>query len=125
MFTLHLPIPPSANELFGYRRGGRYRTQAYNKWRDEAGWLVKQMKPKPQPVLAEFEILIEVPLGRMDLDNHCKSALDFLTWMQLIDDDRFCREIIIRFIQGMPKEMRLRVSEERPAAGQSPRLGQL
>jgi len=111
-FTLRLPIPPSTNKLFGYRRGGRYRTAAYDKWREEAGWSVKQMKPKPTPVSGDFEIYIEVPRGRTDLDNHLKSTLDFLGWMRLTPDDRFCCEIHIRFVKDMANEMCLTVAAD-------------
>jgi hypothetical protein len=77
------------------RRGHRDLTPEYKAWRDEAGWAVKMQIVGLETITSRFNIVIEVPRSRMDLDNHLKPILDLATNMKIISDDRNCVGISI------------------------------
>lgn len=103
-----LPTPPSTNALFfnrkdtvhsalrgkGQGRRGRGRTEEYDKWRNDAGWLLKAAKPDrfSVPVFVTLEAE-ENP--KRDLDGYLKPILDLLVEYQVIPDDRnrYVREL--------------------------------
>lgn len=99
-FTVRLPVPPSANELFvtfpdrgGMRRG---KTKIYKAWLTAAGWCLNAARCQPikGPVMLE---LLCPENGRRDLSNHLKATEDLLVGMSLIEDDRckIVRRIIL------------------------------
>ncbi len=86
----HLPLPPSVNALWFNRkgRGGRARTETYNRWREQAGWeILRQRVPKAVgPVLLAYEV---AEAGKFDLGNVEKPLSDLLVEHQIIaGDDR-------------------------------------
>ena len=91
MFTLDLPKPPSVNSANKYGRGGVYPSKAKKAWFDEAGWIIKEQKPKPKPVKGPFRATITITRkGRkpkQDLDNLPKYVLDLLQLHRLIEND--------------------------------------
>jgi Holliday junction resolvase RusA-like endonuclease len=96
--VINFPRPTSANRMFSRqvtRRGHRDLTPEYKAWRDEAGWAVKMQIVGLETITSRFNIVIEVPRSRMDLDNHLKPILDLATNMKIISDDRNCVGISI------------------------------
>lgn len=82
------PVPPSTNNLFANRKGGkgRYKTDAYKAWREEAGWRLNGQRPPK--LKGEVKIGFSVPRNnRRDLDNFQKSLLDLLVEMRVIERD--------------------------------------
>lgn len=94
---ISLPFPPSVNALFLNVRGrGRVRTQAYRKWADEAGWLLKSQRPASFKAPVKVAIEVNPPNRRArDLDNLSKPVMDLLVTHQVIPDDS------IRYVRGV------------------------
>lgn len=96
--VLALPCPPSANNLFFNRRGGKGRSRSpeYLNWLELAGWHLKQHRQSPinGPVCVSIVVQENV---RRDLDGYPKAVLDLLVAHRLIPDDRckYVREIRI------------------------------
>jgi Holliday junction resolvase RusA-like endonuclease len=82
-----LPLPPSTNNLFANgKHGGRFKTDAYKQWLNDAGWELKTQRP--QRVAGWVDITILLPEAmRGDADNRIKPVLDLLVKQDLIDDD--------------------------------------
>jgi hypothetical protein len=98
MISITLPRPPSLNNLFANKQsGGRHITEAYEAWRVESGWLIKQARLKP--IRGQVKITLSVEdRGRRDLSNAgLKSIEDLLVTHGLIegDDRRFVRGITL------------------------------
>jgi Holliday junction resolvase RusA-like endonuclease len=101
MITLTLPVPPSTNALFrnrsaheraiaaaqGRKLPGRARTEAYNSWRNAAGWQLKLQHPQKVPGAVEIEIVMRRMSKSADVDNRAKAVIDLLVEHRVIDDD--------------------------------------
>ena len=88
--TIFVPPPPSANRMFGRRltkRGKRLLTPEYMAWRDSAGWEAKRQLIGVPRIDGRFDVSIEVPVSRKDLDNHVKPLLDLCQRVGLISND--------------------------------------
>ena len=88
--VLDITPPPSTNQLYANRKGGRYKTGKYKAWIARAGFQIKNQTFECDRLEAEVpvEVLITVPYnGRRDLDNYFKPILDLLVSMNLIPDD--------------------------------------
>ncbi len=88
--VISFPRPPSANRMFlrqMTRCGHRDLTPEYKTWRDAAGWLVKMQIVGLETITCRFNVTIEVPHSRMDLDNHIKPILDLAQNMGIISND--------------------------------------
>lgn len=85
--TLHLPYPPSVNNLFFNVARGRGRSKAYEDWDTEAGFAIR-FAGSPR-INGEIEITMTFleKSGRHDLDNLPKAILDCLVSMRVIDAD--------------------------------------
>lgn len=94
MFTLDLPFPPSLNNLFHNRTGGRHPSTKYKDWQTEAGWEIARRHPVPIPGKVKIAYVLQ-DKGRCDLDNLAKATTDLLVTHKLIDGDgrKFVREI--------------------------------
>ena len=107
MISLNLPRPPSVNELYhnvsakqkaialskGIKLRGRARTEKYNAWRNEAGWMLLQQRQKP--IKGRVSILCEVEdKGRVDVGNLEKAITDLLVLHKMIEGDG--REVVRR-----------------------------
>src|ERR1700730_14169221 len=96
MISINLPRPPSLNNMFANKKsGGRHITEAYEVWRVESGWLIKQARCKPIKGQVSISLLVE-DTGQRDLSNAgLKSIEDLLVTHGLIegDDRRYVRSI--------------------------------
>jgi Holliday junction resolvase RusA-like endonuclease len=78
------------------KRGKRRLHPEYLAWRDKAGWILKMQMVGVSRIDCRFSVEIEVPISRIDLDNHIKPLLDLLTNMGVIADDANVAGIQIR-----------------------------
>ena len=96
-----LPMPPTTNNLFAGNGKRRFRTEAYEAWIIEAGFLLNRQNPRT--VNGKVNLLIEVEepktARRMDVANREKATTDLLVSHGVIegDDQRFVREITLRW----------------------------
>ena len=98
-FLLRLPIPPSVNEMYYNRKGGkgrgRIKTAKYRKWIAEADKWYLEQKKNIQRVTGPYELSIKLPKIRGDLSNRIKIAEDYLVSREITSDDRYNRKISI------------------------------
>lgn len=94
--VLQLPTPPSANNLFFNRRGGKGRSRSpeYLNWQVAAGWQIKLARQSPINGPVCVSIVVQEN-ARRDLDGYWKPILDALVAHRLIQDDRnkYVREL--------------------------------
>jgi Holliday junction resolvase RusA-like endonuclease len=87
-----LPFPPSLNDIFTKFKGA-HLSQKYRKWRDEAGWRLKELNPGKVKGPVAISVSLVAPDKRVrDLDN-CgfKAVIDLLVKHQIIEaDDSTC-----------------------------------
>lgn len=84
---VHLPKPPSLNNLFFNVRGrGRVITRQYSNWKANA--IKELLVQKPKPVHGDVMIDVRVGPRSGDLDNRLKALFDVLVEGGVIDDDR-------------------------------------
>jgi Holliday junction resolvase RusA-like endonuclease len=85
-FSLDLPIPPSANNLFP-GQVKRVKSTEYKAWLDAAGWEIKAQKP--QPVTGPYSLRLMLPHAMQgDVSNRLKATEDLLVKHALTADDR-------------------------------------
>lgn len=86
---LHLPFPPSTNNLFVNVPGeGRATSRKYAAWRKEAGQIIQSLLRPRLNGRVEITLTVEERGRRSDLDNAgCKAVLDCLVRMGVIDSD--------------------------------------
>lgn len=100
---LSLPMPPSANGLFGNKAvGGRFKTRAYLDWISEAGWLLQKQRPGRIAGPYEMEVAIPRSKGRRvaDLGNREKALSDLLVRHGVVDDDSRAQKITMTWTDG-------------------------
>lgn len=84
-----LPFPPSTNNLFVNGRKGRFRSQKYEAWIEEAGWELKRQR-LPQlkgAVKLSFEFATPKTRLRRDISNLLKGPEDLLVKHGIIEGD--------------------------------------
>jgi Holliday junction resolvase RusA-like endonuclease len=91
--SVTIPRPPSVNNLFANKKGGRFKTPHYKAWIQEAGIRLNQQTVDAPMISGPIKVLIILDKGRADLDNLCKPLLDLLVSHRLIHDDRNVNEI--------------------------------
>lgn len=96
-FSVTLPLPPSANNLFVDRRDrkGRARSSAYKAWQQEAGWALKiagieGLGGGKKPWALRIEASVN---HARDLGNIEKPVSDLLVGLALVPDDRWLDRI--------------------------------
>lgn len=103
--VMDLPFPPSTNELWRSNRGRVHLSSVYRSWKMAAGMEWLSQKPKqPKNIPGNFRailVLDQNQRGQKDCDNRAKSVLDFCKAHQIIDDDKYCDAILIKW--GMAK----------------------
>lgn len=119
ILSLDLPIPPSVNNLFGNRKGGRYKTQAYREWIKSATASLWTQKPAGGfPFFpATYTLSILLPSGmRGDIANREKALSDFLkTPAGIISDDRHAASVALERSTAVSSGMcRVTVSDTPP-----------
>ena len=95
--VLNLPLPPSANRLWGQGGGvGKhrvFRTPEYKAWTRHADKIALTQKRELIPQWFTVEILLHHS-GRMarssDSDNRIKAVLDYLQRIHIIENDKYC-----------------------------------
>ena len=96
-FTLHLPLPPSVNNM-GRTKYGRPLGNSSPKvhaWKRQAD-ICTLLQPRPEPVKGDFEIEITWDLRKyrqFDCDNRIKFLMDWLQSRELIENDKFCWDL--------------------------------
>ena len=103
MFTLDLPKPPSLNSANKLGRGRIHPSKAKDAWFEEAGWTIKEQKPKPVkgPFRATVTFSREGRNQKQDLDNLPKYVLDLLQRHNLIENDNLLESM--NFCWGMAR----------------------
>ncbi|WP_020474213.1 RusA family crossover junction endodeoxyribonuclease [Zavarzinella formosa] len=116
--VLHLPIPPSANNLFPTGKNGqRFRSKEYVAWLQHAGLSLNQQKP--DKVSGRIRVVYELgrypDLRRRDLFNREKALGDLLVSHGVIEDDCLIDEGIMRWSDEVrPGMVRVKVMELPP-----------
>lgn len=97
MSTFTLPFPPSVNNLFMNGKHGRFRSQRYDSWIQEAGAEIMRQRPKKVagPVILLFEFQEGQDKRKRDISNLVKAPEDLLVKHGIIeaDDGSIVREI--------------------------------
>jgi len=96
-FLVVLPVPPSTNNLYVPRRDGkgRAKTSEYAAWQREAQMLI-MASGCPREGWKHVRVEVLAPLDyRRDIDN-LKPVLDALKTMNVIKDDRWVDEYLVR-----------------------------
>lgn len=122
MTVIELPPPPSVNNLFLNVHGrGRVISPKYREWKAEAGWRLKQQKPKKikGPVVVD---IAHQDSGRIDGDNTLKPLFDLLVEHQVIEADT--RPIVRRFSFGWEDVVGVRVTISSVASVETTAEGQ-
>lgn len=100
--TLTLPFPLSVNQLWrASHRGGRtrvYKSPRYVSWvkAADAAWMASKPPGRPQCIEGPFRMTVTLypPDKRhRDMDNLSKALLDTLARIELIRNDRHCRDM--------------------------------
>lgn len=89
MIEVHLPFPPSTNNLFSQNKAGRrFPSPRYKRWRSAAYTTIMAARlPKYDCLIAVRVLLVPPSEARRDVDNHVKAVLDALVYMETIKDD--------------------------------------
>lgn len=87
--VLLLPWPPSANGLFVNGRSGRFRSQKYEDWINEAGLQLNRQRPPKAigPVNLMFEFQEAKDKRKFDISNRIKPTEDLLVKHGIIEAD--------------------------------------
>lgn len=102
---LHIPPPPTANDLSEIMRGKMVTTQVYRDWQEEA----QQAVPQAQRCLflTPVCILVTIQGGKLfrtsrDIDNCTKPCVDLVKRCGFVTDDnvRFVQWSAARYIEG-------------------------
>jgi Holliday junction resolvase RusA-like endonuclease len=89
---LYLPIPPSANRMWGYGRGRVFKTAEYQNWIDAASVQINSQNPDRVTILGPYRLTLQFRRGatRMDSDNLIKATNDILQKSGIVSNDRDC-----------------------------------
>jgi Holliday junction resolvase RusA-like endonuclease len=107
MTVITIPFPPSTNNMFINSKRGRFRSQKYDEWINEAGWEIKRQRPSK--VIGPVSLMFEFQDGRdkrkRDVTNLIKAPEDLLVSHGIIeaDDQSIVRKVSAswsREIQG-------------------------
>lgn len=99
VIELHLPFPPSANNLWRSDRGRVHKSDEYKAWLKAAGWAV--IGQNSACITGPYQLMIQAkrPDRRhRDLGNLEKPISDLLQQMRVIEDDRFAEMITMRWV---------------------------
>lgn len=89
MTTITLPFPPSTNNLFINSSRGRFRSQKYDQWIQEAGWELARQRPSKfvGPVVLFFHFEDGRDKRKRDVTNLIKAPEDLLVKHGIIESD--------------------------------------
>lgn len=120
--TAEIPCPPSANRL--WRRSGHimHRSSEYNAWTLSAGRELKSLVgPKRIAGLYALDVRIGRPHASRDLGNNEKAISDLLQHCGVVDDDKHCQDIRLRWDAAVPKGRAVVSIISQPAAASEAR----
>ncbi len=109
--VLHLPRPPSVNNLFPSHGKHRFRSAEYEAWIKHAGYLINLQRPTPIKGRVEILIELEEPTGLADCANYEKATVDLLVKHKIIqgDDRRYVRRNTQAWLNAAGDEMRVTI----------------
>lgn len=89
MIQFTIPMPPPLSACFRNASGpGRVKTPRYERWKRDAGWIVRAQRPGSIHGPVRVTYLIGRPDKRKrDLGNLDKALSDLLVHLRVIDDD--------------------------------------
>lgn len=91
-------IPPSINACYSNVAGkGRVRTKRYKTWANAAGYDMNGYGTLEGPFTCTITIDRSKRRSNADIDNRVKPTLDLLQTHKLIEDDKFCESVTIRW----------------------------
>jgi len=89
MKPITLPFPPSVNNLFVNSKHGRFRSQRYDSWINNAGNEI--LRQRPAKITGPVNLTYEFQEGRdnrkRDLGNLEKATTDLLVALRIIEAD--------------------------------------
>jgi hypothetical protein len=97
---LPMPVPPSVNRI---RRVDWASKKTRDRYYLHTDLFLSAYGPKPPPVrviTGPYELHIQVPeFSRLDLDNHCKSLIDYLVSREFVSGDskKYLRRLVIEW----------------------------
>ena len=99
MTVVQLPFPPSTNNMFINGKHGRFRSQKYDSWIQEAGNEILRQRPSKVagPVILSFEFQEGRDGRKRDISNLIKAPEDLLVSHGIIeaDDGSIVRKISV------------------------------
>ena len=98
---LDIPFPPSVNTLFANRKGGRFKTEKYKTWIDEAGWMIKTQRDRHNRHAGNvsFTLFVRRPDNRRrDIDNLQKAVLDLIVRHRILADDSQIESSTVKWV---------------------------
>lgn len=99
--VIDLPAVISTNDLWQIAGRRLIKTAAYRAWLTECGWEIRRQRAKP--VKGKYRLHIEVlDESRCDIDNIVKATSDLLQQMQIIENDRLCRKLVVDWVTSGP-----------------------
>lgn len=116
MIRLHLPFPPSVNNLYANRgKAGRFKTKGYEAWIQLASLGIKDShRQRLGPY--SISICLEAPDKRArDLGNLEKAISDILVMHGVVKDDRYCQRLNMAWGTGLPAPCVVIITEHQEA----------
>lgn len=100
--TIDLPYPVSVNAIWRSGRKRVFKSKAYRNWLAAAygQWLVQRSQCRDRHIQGNYglQIIFNPPdKRRRDLDNLGKVCNDFAQAARIIDDDRYCRRLLLEY----------------------------
>ncbi|SRR5216684_367580 len=95
-FVLDLPRPPSVNRFMA--RAGN-KSPVVLKWIEQCDRYVMAIRPRPH-IKGWFELTVTWNVdqfGSFDCDNPIKPLLDYLQRVMIIENDRWCRRLVVEW----------------------------
>jgi Holliday junction resolvase RusA-like endonuclease len=122
-YTFDLPMPPSVNSLHKLAVGKngkpyRYTAKEYKAWKNEAAWMLIQVRNKQRKHAKRLTGKLEVsakfirPDDNCDLDNRLKAVIDLLQQTNTIENDKQIERIYAEWTdEGVPCQITVRKIE--------------
>jgi len=101
MIELHLPLPPSKNALRKRTKTGIARSQRYEDWLFDAGFMALAQRRGQGEIPGRYKLSIDAVRPddkRRDLGNLLEATEDLLTSVRIIQDDSLSEMISMRWV---------------------------
>lgn len=93
-------LPPSVNAMYIAHGKHRFKSREYNEWIIKAN---RQLRSAPKMDCKHFSCDVRLPYSmktKGDIDNRIKGILDIFVKNKIIEDDRFCLDMRIRYVEN-------------------------